>query len=72
MQMKRLCLSGNNIGNSGARSIARSVGNFEEVELRGCRIGSDGVKALSRGISKLNTPVRACKSAINHSFTISF
>ena len=55
--MKKLDLSGNNIGDEGVEYLSLCLVSVEELYLEGCGITCRGASVLSEKISQLREPV---------------
>ena len=55
--MKKLDLSGNNLGDDGASHISTCLSKIEELDIGECKISASGIKSISDAISKLPEPV---------------
>ncbi|XP_076814446.1 uncharacterized protein LOC143460723 [Clavelina lepadiformis] len=56
--MKKLNISGNNLGDDGASHISTCLSNIEVLDIGECKISASGIKSISDAISKLPEPMK--------------
>ncbi|XP_076814454.1 NACHT, LRR and PYD domains-containing protein 5-like isoform X2 [Clavelina lepadiformis] len=56
--MKKLRLSGNDLGDDGASHISTCLSKIEELYIGECKIRASGIKSISDAISKLPEPMK--------------